>query len=185
MPDALHDAARLVVAAWSSTRPAWIEQCNEAVLALDAALKAEPVQEPTQEPVASRLKMHSHDMRTELHSWEKAVLGPPHPGDFGIPKEHWEAAQHYANYWNENRAKAQPEPVQEPVAWAACENGALRAMGTDAASAELWRRGGYEIVPLVLGAQRPAVPGHVADTLARHGIDAPDALQGSLGVPIV
>jgi hypothetical protein len=29
------------------------------------------------------------------------------------------------------------------------------------------------------------VPGHVADTLARHGIDAPDALQGSLGVPIV
>lgn len=82
-----------------------------------------------------------------------------------------------------DQALRQPEPA--PVAWAACENGALRAMGTDAASAELWRRGGYEIVPLVLGAQRPAVPGHVADTLARHGIDAPDALQGSLGVPIV
>jgi hypothetical protein len=38
---ALHDAARRVVAAWVSTRPAWVEQCNEAVLALDAALKAE------------------------------------------------------------------------------------------------------------------------------------------------
>jgi hypothetical protein len=97
-----------------------VEQCNEAVLALDAALKAQA--EPVQEPVASRLKMHSHDvpttMRTEFRPDEKAVLAPPHPGDFGIPKEHWEAAQHYANYWNENRAKAQPpEPAQEPVAW--------------------------------------------------------------------
>jgi hypothetical protein len=46
-------------------------------------------------------------MRTELHPWEKAVLGPPHPGDFGIPKEHWEKAQHYANYWHENQVAAQ------------------------------------------------------------------------------
>ena len=89
---------------------------------IDMRDRPEEQPEPAQEPVASRLKMHSHEvpttMRTELHSWEKAVLGPPHPGDFGIPKEHWEAAQHYANYWNENRAKAQPEPAQEPVAWA-------------------------------------------------------------------
>ncbi|MBU6191152.1 MAG: hypothetical protein KGR68_17680, partial [Betaproteobacteria bacterium] len=38
---ALHEAARRVVSAWVSTRPAWIEQCNAAVLALDAALKAQ------------------------------------------------------------------------------------------------------------------------------------------------
>ena len=44
---ALHEAARRVVTAWVSTRPAWIEQCNEAVLALEAALKAQP--EPAQE----------------------------------------------------------------------------------------------------------------------------------------
>ena len=56
---ALHEAARLVVAAWSSTRHTWVEECNEAVLALDAALKAqaEPAQqdEPAQEhgPVAA------------------------------------------------------------------------------------------------------------------------------------
>ena len=47
---ALHDAARLVVAAWSSTRRTWVEECNAAVMALDAALKAQP--EPAQEPVA-------------------------------------------------------------------------------------------------------------------------------------
>ena len=46
-------------------------------------------------------------MRTELHPWEKAVLSPPNPGDFGIPKEHWDKAQYYANYWHENRVAAQ------------------------------------------------------------------------------
>ena len=45
---ALHEAARLVVAAWSSTRRTWVEECNAAVMALDAALKAQP--EPAQEP---------------------------------------------------------------------------------------------------------------------------------------
>jgi hypothetical protein len=52
---ALHEAARRVVAAWVSTRPAWIEQCNEAVLALDAALKAQA--EPVEEPVAWRVML--------------------------------------------------------------------------------------------------------------------------------
>ena len=32
---------------------------------------------------------------------------PPHPADFGIPKEHWEAAQHYANYWHLDLVKTQ------------------------------------------------------------------------------
>ena len=38
---ALHDAARIVVAAWVSDRRTWVEECNQAVLALDAALKAQ------------------------------------------------------------------------------------------------------------------------------------------------
>lgn len=42
-----------------------------------------------------------------LNEREKAVLAPLHPGDFGIPKEHWEAAQYYAQYWHENRKKAE------------------------------------------------------------------------------
>jgi hypothetical protein len=29
-----------------------------------------------------------------------------HPKDFGIPKEHWEIAQHYANFWHQNQLKA-------------------------------------------------------------------------------
>jgi hypothetical protein len=47
-----------------------------------------------------------HPMRRELRPWEKALLGPPHPKDFGIPKGHWEAAQYYANFWHQNQLKA-------------------------------------------------------------------------------
>ena len=280
---ALHDAARIVVAAWVSDRRTWVEECNQAVMALDAALKAEqvckcnlrtrlvgdgcevcnpelaaelaqqaepaqepvaaafatafgaeqhptddrvviewrdgvpylngqeidpgtleirrdgatyraaervavqpePAQEPVAdpfncpkcgrhdfglhgacpacdaqqaepvEPVASRLKMHSHDvpttMRTELHSWEKSVLGPPHPGDFGIPKEHWEAAQHYANYWNDNRAKAQPpEPAQEPVAWMYT---GIKQDGTEHGPHLVWKPAYMDAMSASMGAQ--------------------------------
>lgn len=37
-----------------------------------------------------------------LTAQERAVLGKPHPGDFGIPKEHWEAAKAYAMFYSEN-----------------------------------------------------------------------------------
>lgn len=55
-----------------------------------------------------------HPLQRELNAREKAILAPPHPGDFGIPKEHWEAAKHYANYWAANRVLATPpaEPAQ-------------------------------------------------------------------------
>jgi len=51
-------------------------------------------------------------MRAKLHPWEKAVLAPPHPGDFGIPKEHWDKAQYYANYWHEKRVEAKHPDAQ-------------------------------------------------------------------------
>jgi hypothetical protein len=47
-----------------------------------------------------------------LRPWEKAILAPPHPGHFGIPKEHWETAQNYANVWHNNRLEA-TRPNQE------------------------------------------------------------------------
>ena len=50
MNDDVRSAARRVVAAWVSTRPAWVQEVSAAVLALDAALKAQA--EPAQEPVA-------------------------------------------------------------------------------------------------------------------------------------
>ena len=60
-------------------------------------------------------------LRHELRPWEKAVLAPPHPGHFGIPKEHWETAQNYANFWHNNRLEAirvkqeAAQPVREPL----------------------------------------------------------------------
>jgi hypothetical protein len=66
-----------------------------------------------QEPVAT--------VRHELRPWEKAALAPPHPRHFGIPKEHCEAAQHYANFWHQNRLDAvrvkqeAAQPVQVPL----------------------------------------------------------------------
>ena len=44
--------------------------------------------------------------RTELNEREKAGLAKPHPNDFGIPKEHWAAAQAYAEFYAENRDAA-------------------------------------------------------------------------------
>jgi hypothetical protein len=60
-----------------------------------------------QADTAAKQATEKSPMRTELHPWEKAVLSPPNPGDFGIPKEHWDKAQYYANYWHENRVAAQ------------------------------------------------------------------------------
>jgi len=81
------------------------QQLAEAQALIEASRK--------QEPVAT--------VGHELRPWEKAVLAPPHPGDFGIPKEHWEAAQHYANFWHLNRLDAvrvkqeAAQPVQVPL----------------------------------------------------------------------
>lgn len=41
------------------------------------------------------------------------VLAPPHPRHFGIPKEHWEAAKYFAEFWEQNNKK--PQPVQPAV----------------------------------------------------------------------
>ena len=71
-------------------------------------------------------------MRTKLYPCEKAVLAPPHPGDFGIPKEHWDKAQYYANYCHENRVEAKrpdAQPESEPVAWMDKQQGAFSFMG--------------------------------------------------------
>ena len=71
-------------------------------------------------------------MRTKLHPWEKAVLAPPHPSDFGIPKEYWNAAKNYANYWHEKRVEAKrpdAQPESEPVAWMDKQQGAFSFMG--------------------------------------------------------
>ena len=41
----------------------------------------------------------------------------PHPGDFGIPKEYWEHAQYYADYWRHmsQPAQKQHEFVHDPA----------------------------------------------------------------------
>jgi hypothetical protein len=57
-------------------------------------------------PHTKPIQEHVNPIRTEINQREKAVLGPPHPRDFGIPKEHWEATQHYANFWHQNRLAA-------------------------------------------------------------------------------
>ena len=81
------------------------QQLAEAQALIEASRK--------QEPVAT--------VRHELRPWEKAVLAPPHPGHFGIPKEHCEAAQHYANFWHQNRLDSvrvkqeAAQPVQVPL----------------------------------------------------------------------
>lgn len=86
------------------------------IRAIIAALKythpAQPVQ-PAQE---------SQRLTRPFNEREKAVLAPPHPGDFGIPKEHWDAAKYFAEFWEQNNKRAQPvkpagaqgEPVARP-----------------------------------------------------------------------
>lgn len=116
--EALNGTEALLVS-MGVTHPLIYGEVENAITALRVALANHSASSASRSP-ARLPEMHSHEvpaaMRTELHSWEKAVLGTPHPSDFGIPKKHWEAAQYYANYWHENRAKAQPpEPTQEPV----------------------------------------------------------------------
>ena len=54
-------------------------------------------------------------MRTEFRPDEKAVLAPPHPGDFGIPREHWGKAQNYADVQAVRAEAATPRQQAEPV----------------------------------------------------------------------
>lgn len=50
----------------------------------------------------------------DLTQQEKAVIAAPHPGDFGIQKEHWEAAKVYAKFWHNNQIKAEGLQSQKP-----------------------------------------------------------------------
>ena len=74
---ALHEAARRVVAAWASTRRTWLEDVNATVMALDAALKAQP--EPAQEPVAciDALKDAFFEGFTSVATYNDTLLNSP------------------------------------------------------------------------------------------------------------
>lgn len=61
--------------------------------------------EKRMEAIENNRKATSIGPVRELRPDEKASLAPPHPGDFGIPKEHWKAAKYYAEYWHENQLK--------------------------------------------------------------------------------
>jgi hypothetical protein len=54
----------------------------------------------------------SFDLTRPLTEREKAVLAPPHPGDFGIPKAYWDAAKSYAKYVIENHKCATTKTVR-------------------------------------------------------------------------
>lgn len=84
---ALHEAARRVVAAWTSTRPAWVQECNAAVLALDAALKALP--EPQDAELSAAL------------GWPGGISDPVLDRKVLLQKV----------------AALKAEPAQEPVGW--------------------------------------------------------------------
>ena len=45
-------------------------------------------------------------MRTEFTKAEKAVLGKPHPKDFGIPSDQWANSQSYAEFFHTQSAVA-------------------------------------------------------------------------------
>ena len=47
-----------------------------------------------------------NDPMRPLNEREKNVLAPPHPGDFGIPKEFWTVTQNYADYWHSVKIEA-------------------------------------------------------------------------------
>ena len=47
-----------------------------------------------------------HERMRPLNEREKNILAPPHPGDFGIPKEFWERAKNYADYWHSAKIEA-------------------------------------------------------------------------------
>jgi hypothetical protein len=65
-----------------------------------------PLPEPEPEPADYRLTR-------PLNKRERAVLGPPHPGDFGIPKEYWQAARYFAEFVIQQRAAAIRATSQE------------------------------------------------------------------------
>jgi len=56
--------------------------------------------------LAAEVDYGARDLTRPLNERERAVLGPPHPGDFGIPNEHWEAARSYAQFFAENYVKS-------------------------------------------------------------------------------
>ena len=51
----------------------------------------------------------AHDLTRPFNARERAVLAPPHPADFGIPSEQWEAAKSYALIFAENLITARGE----------------------------------------------------------------------------
>ena len=57
-------------------------------------------------------------LRRDERSAGSMLRNPPHPADFGIPEKHWEAAQHYANYWHLSLVEAQQlrQVITDPAA---------------------------------------------------------------------
>lgn len=65
---------------------------------------------------ANKMVQTAEPLTRGLTDREKAILFPPHPCDFGIPKEYWESSKYFAEYFAQNQAKAQPAPdVRELV----------------------------------------------------------------------
>ena len=56
--------------------------------------------------LAAEVDYGARDLTRPLNEQERAVLSPPHPADFGIPKDHWEAARSYAQLFADNYMKA-------------------------------------------------------------------------------
>ena len=54
----------------------------------------------------------------DLTNRERAVLAPPHPRHFGIPSQHWEAAQSYAKFWAENNKIVLSKRCTQREGWA-------------------------------------------------------------------
>lgn len=113
---ALHEAARRAVSAWVSTRPAWIEQCNEAVLALDAALKAHP--EPQDAELSAALGWPggiSDPVLDRKVLLQKVAALKAQPEPAGCETEADCDSQPWCRISGEcHRKQKPPEPAQEP-----------------------------------------------------------------------
>lgn len=145
----LHEAARRVVAAWASKEWNWVMECNAAVLALDAALKAQP--EPARKPEPVSVDQRVMPLMESALQAVAEKIGDQCAVWYGIGARDVEAVLREAARYGLVRT-AQSEPAQEPFS--------IRDLLTQAAAMAVAseRAGKYEGASWVADAVLEAAP---------------------------